>query len=128
MRRKRWALVAAAALAAVVVSGVVVMSDGKPATPAAQEQEVNTATVQEAKLSYVAYQDGTLTYRAQPDGSPYGVVDQAHGTYTMLPSVGDQGRLRRCALSSGRQAGRAAVRRNPRVPVALGGRQRRRRQ
>lgn len=90
MRRKHWALVGAAALAAVIVGGVVVMFDGKPAAPAAQEQAVNTATVQEAKLSYVVYQDGTLTYRAQSDGSPYGVIDQARGTYTMLPDAGEK--------------------------------------
>ena len=31
---------------------------------------------------------GTLTYRAQSDGSPYSVINQARGTYTKLPAVG----------------------------------------
>jgi hypothetical protein len=32
--------------------------------------------------------DGTLTYRAGPDGSPYSVINQAQGTYTKLPQIG----------------------------------------
>jgi hypothetical protein len=32
--------------------------------------------------------DGTLTYRAGADGSPYSVIDQAQGTYTKLPQIG----------------------------------------
>ena len=35
-------------------------------------------------------QDGTLTYRARPDGSPFSVINQARGTYTELPEVGDK--------------------------------------
>ena len=33
-------------------------------------------------------QAGTLTYRARSDGSPYSVINQARGTYTELPAVG----------------------------------------
>jgi hypothetical protein len=33
---------------------------------------------------------GTLTYRARSDGSPYPVINQARGTYTWLPDVGDK--------------------------------------
>ena len=33
-------------------------------------------------------QAGTLTYRARSDGSPYSVINQARGTYTKLPAVG----------------------------------------
>jgi Putative peptidoglycan binding domain len=33
-------------------------------------------------------QDGTLTYQAQSDGSPYSVINQARGTYTKLPALG----------------------------------------
>jgi peptidoglycan hydrolase-like protein with peptidoglycan-binding domain len=33
-------------------------------------------------------QGGILTYRARPDGSPYSVINQVQGTYTMLPAVG----------------------------------------
>jgi peptidoglycan hydrolase-like protein with peptidoglycan-binding domain len=32
---------------------------------------------------------GTLTYRARSDGSPYAVFNQARGTYTELPNIGD---------------------------------------
>ena len=35
-------------------------------------------------------QDGTLTYRARPDGSPYAVINRAHGVYTKLPENGDK--------------------------------------
>ena len=33
-------------------------------------------------------QAGILTYRARSDGSPYSVINQARGTYTELPAVG----------------------------------------
>ena len=33
-------------------------------------------------------QGGILTYRARSDGSPYFVINQAHGTYTELPAAG----------------------------------------
>jgi peptidoglycan hydrolase-like protein with peptidoglycan-binding domain len=33
-------------------------------------------------------QAGTLTYRARANGSPYSVINQAHGTYTKLPAAG----------------------------------------
>ncbi len=33
-------------------------------------------------------QAGILTYRARSDGSPYSVINQARGTYTKLPAVG----------------------------------------
>jgi hypothetical protein len=32
--------------------------------------------------------DGTLTYRTGADGSPYSVINQAQGTYTKLPQIG----------------------------------------
>ena len=34
--------------------------------------------------------DGILTYRARSDGSPYSAINQARGTYTKLPDVGDE--------------------------------------
>src|SRR5207302_3567686 len=49
-----------------------------------------TATVEKGKLSAMVSLDGTLTYRAQSDGSPYAVINQARGTYTQLPDVGDK--------------------------------------
>jgi len=33
-------------------------------------------------------QPGVLTYRARSDGSPYAVINQTQGTYTMLPATG----------------------------------------
>jgi hypothetical protein len=79
---RRSTLAAAAVL--VVVSGCGGATATVPAAPA------NTATVERGKLSAAVSQDGILTYRARPDGSPYSVVNHAHGTYTRLPEVGDR--------------------------------------
>jgi hypothetical protein len=49
---------------------------------------VSTAQVQQRTLSATVPQNGTLTYRAQSDGSPYAVINQARGTYTELPTLG----------------------------------------
>jgi peptidoglycan hydrolase-like protein with peptidoglycan-binding domain len=87
MRWKIW--VPAAVAGAVVVTGVVlVMSGGKPAVAAAGPPPVGTARVEKRTLSAMVSQGGVLTYRARSDGSPYSVVNQAHGTYTSLPAVG----------------------------------------
>jgi hypothetical protein len=40
-------------------------------------------------LSATVAQGGILTYRARLDGSPYAVINQARGTYTELPTVGE---------------------------------------
>jgi peptidoglycan hydrolase-like protein with peptidoglycan-binding domain len=89
MTRKTRVLAAAAVLAVLIAGGVVVvMSSSTPATPAAQEPAVNTATVEHGKLSAMVSQDGTLTYSAQSDGSPYSVINQAQGIYTKLPELG----------------------------------------
>ncbi|MGH9126968.1 MAG: peptidoglycan-binding protein [Acidimicrobiales bacterium] len=89
MRRKTRVLAGAAVLAAVVVTvGVVATSGGKQATSAAQESEANTAKVEKRTLSAMVSLDGTLTYEAQSDGSPYSVINQAQGTYTKLPQLG----------------------------------------
>jgi HlyD family secretion protein len=91
MRRKTWVLAAAVVLAAAAATGgVVAMSGAGQATPAAQEQPVNTATVERGKLSDMISQYGILTYRARPDGSPYAVINRARGTYTELPDAGDE--------------------------------------
>jgi len=50
---------------------------------------VNTVKVERQELAATVSQDGILTYRAQPDGSPYSVINQARGTYTELPAVGE---------------------------------------
>ena len=87
MRRKIW--VPAAVLAAVaVIGGVLVMSAGKGAVAAPRPLPVGTTRVEKRTLSAMVSQGGILTYRARSDGSPYAVINQAHGTYTGLPTVG----------------------------------------
>jgi peptidoglycan hydrolase-like protein with peptidoglycan-binding domain len=89
--RKTWVLTGAAVLVVVTVTGgVVVMSNAKQATPAAQESPANTVKVEKGKLSAMVSLDGTLTYRARSDGSPYSVINRADGTYTRLPDAGDK--------------------------------------
>jgi hypothetical protein len=88
--RKRWVLAGAAVLAAVTVTGgVVVMSGAKHATSAVQEP-ANTVKVERGTLSSMVSEGGILTYRARSDGSPYTVINQARGTYTELPGEGDK--------------------------------------
>jgi Putative peptidoglycan binding domain len=89
VNRKTWVLGGAVVLVAVIAtSGVVVMSSEKQAAPAAQEPPVSTAKVEKGRLSAMVSQNGTLTYQAQSDGSPYSVINQAQGTYTKLPALG----------------------------------------
>ncbi len=89
MRRKTWALPAAAVLAgAAVTGGVLVMSGGNPASAAARPLPVGTTQVEKRTLSAMVSQGGILTYRARSDGSPYSVINHAHGTYTQLPTLG----------------------------------------
>jgi hypothetical protein len=88
--RKRWALAGAAVLvAAVATGGVVATSGAEQATAAGQEPPVSTATVERGKLSDLISEYGTLAYRARSDGSPYAVINRARGTYTKLPTAGD---------------------------------------
>jgi hypothetical protein len=49
---------------------------------------VKTVEVTKGTLSATVSQGGTLTYRARPDNSPYSVINQAPGTYTELPALG----------------------------------------
>jgi hypothetical protein len=89
VKRSTWVLAAAAVLAAIAAVGGVAMTSGaEPATVAAQPVPADTAQVQKRTLSATVPQDGTLTYRARPDGSPYSVINQARGTYTTLPILG----------------------------------------
>jgi hypothetical protein len=85
-------LTGVAVLVAVVAAagGVVALSGGEQATAAAQAVSASTAPVQRGRLSAAVSQDGTLTYRARPDGSPFSAINQARGTYTELPEVGDE--------------------------------------
>ncbi len=82
------AAVAAVLIALAAAGGVVAMSGAKQQALGAQQSAVNTALVQRRTLSAMISQDGTLTYRARADGSPYSVINQAGGTYTRLPAVG----------------------------------------
>jgi peptidoglycan hydrolase-like protein with peptidoglycan-binding domain len=87
--RKTWALAAAAVLAAVTVTGgVLVISGAKRATAAARQLPVGTTRVERRTLSAMVSQAGILTYRARTDGSRYSVIDRARGTYTELPTIG----------------------------------------
>jgi hypothetical protein len=89
VKRSTRVLAAAAVLAVIAaVGGVAVTSGAKPATSTAKPAPANTAQVQKRTLSATVPQDGTLTYRARSDGSPYSVINQARGTYTTLPSLG----------------------------------------
>jgi hypothetical protein len=91
VKRKTGILVGAAALAVVaVLSGVVVLSHSGSTAAGAPAAPVTTAVVQKGALSTAVSESGTLTYRARPDGSPYAAVNQAGGTYTQLPEVGDR--------------------------------------
>lgn len=89
MKRKTGALAGAAVLAALAATGVAIAATGaKPAALAATEPPANTATVVKRALSAMISVQGTLTYQARPDGSPYSIINQAQGTYTELPVLG----------------------------------------
>jgi peptidoglycan hydrolase-like protein with peptidoglycan-binding domain len=87
MSRKVW--VPAAVLAAVTVAGgLLTMSGAKPASAGARPLPVSTTRVEKRTLSAMVSQGGILTFAARPGGSPYAVINQARGTYTKLPAVG----------------------------------------
>jgi hypothetical protein len=67
---------------------VLATSGTKQQALAAQPAPANTAQVEQRTLSATVSQGGILTYRARPDGSPYSVINQAQGTYTELPGLG----------------------------------------
>jgi hypothetical protein len=82
-------LAAAAVLAAIgATGGVVVMSGAKGQALAVPQASANTASVEKRTLSAMVSEAGILTYRARSDGSSYSVINQAQGTYTSLPAVG----------------------------------------
>ena len=89
MSRKTWVLAGVAVVAAVTAAaGAALTSGGKQQALAAQRPHVSTAAVQRGKLSATVSVDGTLTYAAQADGSSYSVINEAHGAYTKLPTIG----------------------------------------
>jgi len=75
--------------AAVVLTVAIALSGGADAGPAAEGPPPNVATVQRGKLSAMISAAGILTYQARSDGSPAALTNQASGTYTTLPDVGD---------------------------------------
>jgi peptidoglycan hydrolase-like protein with peptidoglycan-binding domain len=81
---------AAVLVGVTVIGGAIAVSSTEHASPAASEVTASTATVDRGTLSALVSVGGTLTYQARSDGSPYAVINQATGTYTQLPSVGDQ--------------------------------------
>lgn len=82
-------LAGAAVLIAIAATGGLTATSGPDhQAAAAQRSQVSVASVQREGLSATVSEDGTLTYAAWPDGSPYTVINQAHGTYTKLPVVG----------------------------------------
>jgi peptidoglycan hydrolase-like protein with peptidoglycan-binding domain len=87
MTLRIWGSAAALAALAIMV-GVLAVSGGKPAAGAGGPLRVGTARVERRTLSAMVSQGGILTYRARPDGSPYSVLNQARGTYTWLPMLG----------------------------------------
>jgi peptidoglycan hydrolase-like protein with peptidoglycan-binding domain len=89
MRRKTWAVLAAAVLVgAAVTGGTLVRSGGRAARAAARPLPVGITRVERRTLWAMVSQGAILTYRARSDGSPYAVINQAHGTYTRLPTLG----------------------------------------
>ncbi|MBV9339230.1 MAG: hypothetical protein JO243_25350, partial [Solirubrobacterales bacterium] len=97
MKRKAWVLATAAVVVALAAAGgVLVTSGSRQQALAVQRPPVNTADVEKRTLSAMVSEAGILTYRARSDGSPYSVINQAHGTYTELPVPGQvisQGRV-----------------------------------
>lgn len=97
MKRKAWVLATAAVMVALAAAGGVLVTSGARAPAlAAQRSPVNSADVEKRTLSAMVSEAGILTYRARSDGSPYSVLNQAHGTYTELPAPGQvisQGRV-----------------------------------
>jgi peptidoglycan hydrolase-like protein with peptidoglycan-binding domain len=89
VRRRNWALAAAVVLVLVIaIGGMTLLSSAKRATASARQLSVGTVKVERRTLSATVSQAGTLTYRGRSDGSPYLVIDHAHGTYTKLPAAG----------------------------------------
>lgn len=92
MRPKKPVVISAAVVAALAVSGGVLaftLPRGMPAASANQPLSAGTTVpVVKRTLSATVSEGGILAYQARPDGSPYTVVNQAHGVYTSLPTPG----------------------------------------
>jgi multidrug efflux pump subunit AcrA (membrane-fusion protein) len=90
VKRTTGVLAGAVLVVVAAVVGAAIVLPGADHATAAQAAPASTATVQRGRLTAVVSQDGTLTYRARADGSPYAVVNQAHGVYTGLPGTGER--------------------------------------
>ncbi len=88
MRRASKLAGAAAVIAIAAAGATIAASVGSRPAAAAQPSQLSTATVARQALSATVAEGGTLTYAAQSDGAPYPVINQADGTYTQLPAVG----------------------------------------
>jgi hypothetical protein len=81
---------ASALVVVIAIGAVAVTSGGGQASSDPEESPANTAKVEKGKLADMVSQPGSLTFRARADGSPYSVVNQAAGTYTELPVLGER--------------------------------------
>ena len=87
MRRKAW--LPAAAVLVLVGGGMFAVSTRDHAGATTVAPAPQTAMIQRGRLSDLVSGAGTLTYRANSDGSPYAVFNQTSGTYTSLPTAGE---------------------------------------
>jgi hypothetical protein len=93
-RRGRWIAIGVALILAAAGLAVFAVLDpfaaASSTSGATNENGAPTAlaTVRQGPLSSQVNQSGTLSYAAQADGSPYQIVNQASGTFTTLPTVG----------------------------------------
>ena len=97
MSQKTLLAAAVVLIALAAAAGVLVTSGATQQARAAQQSpSANTVAVEKRTLSATVSQPGILTYRARSDGSPYPVINEASGSYTRLPAVGQviaQGRV-----------------------------------
>ena len=88
MRRAGIPITVVVLAAGAVAGGVAGVSRGDRASAATARPPGSTASIERRALTATVSESGVLTYGARADGSPYTVVNQAHGTYTRLPAVG----------------------------------------
>jgi peptidoglycan hydrolase-like protein with peptidoglycan-binding domain len=86
-----WRLAAAATLVVVlVVVAARALTGAGDSGADSDDGPPALATVERGRLTAQVYATGTLGYAARPDGTPYSVINQATGSYTGLPSAGDE--------------------------------------
>jgi hypothetical protein len=93
-RTRRRALMAGVVVTLITAGAVIAVTDPFAGARASgggvadNSAPASLATVKKGTLSSQVNQSGTLGYAAQRDGSPYTLVNQATGTFSALPSVG----------------------------------------